>query len=305
MPRRILITGGKGYIGQYLARYFSGEDVFITTRRPRGEKERRMVLEEEESIVGVCRGMDIVIHTASIDERHITQDPQKALLVNTYGTRQLYLDAAACGVKKFLYLSTFHVYGRTTDTIITEETLTRPVSDYGLTHLFAEQYLRQLYPDNRMETAVLRLTNGIGRPDQGVDKWYLVFNDFCRTAAKEKRIVLKSNGLARRDFIAIPDICSAVGILTDANLPDFGIYNVSSQRTASIREIAKLVGSIYKELTGCELELTLPDVTEEEIRRVKDFTVASQKLRTMGWQPRESIEAVIKNILTNELGKDI
>ena len=77
----VLITGGNGYIGQYLKEYFKDDNVFITTRTPKSPQERKMILAEEESIKGVCRGMDIVIHTASMDERKIPQDPKEALLV--------------------------------------------------------------------------------------------------------------------------------------------------------------------------------------------------------------------------------
>lgn len=295
----ILITGGKGYIGQYLAQYFSNENVFITTRTPEIERERKMILSDEKTIKGVCEGMDVVIHTASMDEREIVKKPKEALLVNAFGTRELYLDAAACNVKKFLYLSTFHVYG-TVEKMVTEESMTNPVSDYALTHLFAEQYIRQLYAGNTMQTSILRLTNGIGLPGSEVDKWYLAVNDFCRTIVREKQIILKSNGLPRRDFIAIPDICSAIGFLVDLN-EEFGVYNISSQKTVSIRKIAFMVKEIYQNMTGEEAKLCIPEASKEEEESIEEFTVSSQKLRKMGWVPKETLEKTIENILKHEL----
>lgn len=295
----ILITGGNGYIGQYLTEYFSDDNVFITTRCPKNPKEREMNLTDEKTIEGVCKGIDMVIHTASMDERRIPKDPKEALLVNAYGTRNLYLDAAACNVKRFLYLSTFHVYGAVEQTI-TEESRTDPISDYGLTHLFAEQYLKQLHSKCKMQTMILRLTNGIGLPGKNVDKWYLAVNDFCRTIVREKKIILKSNGLPRRDFVAISDICRAVGTLADSNM-DFGVYNVSSQKTASIREIALMVRDVYERLTGEETKLDLPAVSREEVESVQDFTVSSHKLRMLGWKPEEPMEETIEKILKYEL----
>lgn len=295
----VLITGGNGYIGQYLKAYFKMDNVFITTRTPKDPQERKLILGEKESIEGVCQGMDIVIHTASMDERKIPQDPKEALLVNTYGTRNLYLDAVACKVKQFLYLSTFHVYGMT-EGLITEESLLNPLSEYAITHLFAEQYLGQLYKHHKLQTSIVRLTNGIGLPGKDVDKWYLAVNDFCRTIVREKKIVLKSNGLPRRDFIAIPDICSAIRTVLKTDT-DFGIYNISSQRTISIREIAIMVSDIYQKLTGTKAELELPVVSKEEAGQVKDFNVSSEKLRRLGWKPCETLEATIEKILKHEL----
>lgn len=295
----ILITGGKGYIGQYLAQYFSNENVFVTTRTPRTALERKMILSDEKTIKGVCEGIDVVIHTASMDEREILKKPKEALLINAFGTRELYLDAAVCKVKKFLYLSTFHVYG-TVEKMVTEESRTTPISDYALTHLFAEQYIRQLHASNTMQTSILRLTNGIGLPGNEVDKWYLAVNDFCRTIVREKQIVLKSNGLPRRDFIAIPDICSAIKFSLNLE-EEFGVYNISSQKTVSIREIAFMVKEIYQKMTGEEAKLSLPEVSKEEVESIKDFTVSSQKLRKIGWEPKETLEKTIENILKHEL----
>lgn len=295
----ILVTGGNGYIGQYLKEYFKDENVFITTRTPKGPRERKLILTEDESIEGICQGMDIIIHTASMDERKIFHDPKEALLVNAYGTRKLYLDAVACNVKQFLYLSTFHVYGKA-EGMITEESILNPLSDYALTHLFAEQYLEQLYNHYRMQTSIVRLTNGIGLPGKNVDKWYLVVNDFCRTIVKEERIVLKSNGLPRRDFIAISDICSAIGTVLKANM-GFELYNISSQKTISIRETAILVRDTYQRITGEKAKLELPVVSREEIEQVNDFTVSSEKLRMLGWNPCETLESTIETILKYEL----
>jgi len=295
----ILITSWNGYIGQYLKEYFKDENVHITTRTPKSSQERKMILTEDESIEGICQGMDIIIHTASMDERKISQNPKEALLVNAYGTRKLYLDAVACNVKQFLYLSTFHVYGMA-EGVITEESTLNPLSEYALTHLFAEQYLEQLYNRYRIQTSIVRLTNGIGLPGKDVDKWYLVINDFCRTIVREKRIILKSNGLPRRDFIAISDICSAIGTVLKTNM-GFGLYNISSQKTISIRETAILVRDIYQRITGEKAELELPVVSREEIEQVKDFTVSSEKLRMLGWNPCEEIETTIEKILKYEL----
>lgn len=295
----ILITGGNGYIGQYLANYFKDENVIVTTRKPKGSRERKMNLTEDKSIEGICQGMDIVIHTASMDERNIPRAPKEALLVNAYGTRNLYLDAVACGVKQFVYLSTFHVYGMV-DGVITEESPVNPLSEYALTHLFAEQYLEQLYNHFKLKTSIVRLTNGIGLPGEDVDKWYLAVNDFCRTIVREKRIVLKSNGLPQRDFIAIPDICSAIGIVLKTNA-GFGLYNISSQKTISIRETAMMVNDIYRKLTDEETELELPAVSREEAEQIRDFTVSSDKLCRLGWKPCETLEETIEKILIHEL----
>ena len=54
-------------------------------------------------------------------------------------------------------------------------------------------------------------------------------------------------------------------------------------------------------MTGEEAKLSLPEVSKEEVESIKDFTVSSQKLRKIGWEPKETLEKTIENILKHEL----
>lgn len=297
----VLVTGGNGYIGRYLVEGLvkAGYGVYQTTHKDRWtlpENVRYLDLSEDSSCIDVCSGMDVVVHTATMDERRITSDAKSALEINAYGTRQLFMDAVRCGVKKFIYLSTFHVYGKQCGTI-DESTQPEPENDYGLTHYFAEQYLRQMSANSACETYVLRLTNGVGIPLGNTDKWYLAINDFCKSAFEEQQISLKSNGLSLRDFVAIHDLVAAVKMLMGKPYQGpFEIYNVSAQHSISIREAARLVADIYSRRYGCRCKLLIPDAAPEEKSGVQPLLVLSEKLCGLGWQPQETLEETIDSI---------
>lgn len=301
---RVLLTGGTGYIGQYMAEELkrNGYDVIITSRNRSenvaGYKNRYMELLEPSSIQGICSGIDIVIHMANLDERIITSHPMETFLANSFATRELYCDAVRNEVRHFVYLSTFHVYGLNQGTI-DEKTVTNPKTDYGLSHLFAEEYLRQLVEKEKCQVSILRLTNGIGIPLNKTQKWYLVVNDFCRMAYFDQTIVMKSNGLPLRDFIAIKDVVQAIVLLVNrsGNLKnDYSIYNLSSEYTYSIRDMAYIVKEIYENRYGKKLEMKIPEVTVEEIDAVQPLMVVSQKIRALGWKPKICVEDIIEEI---------
>ena len=311
---KVLLTGGTGYIGQYMANLLmtKGYEVVITSRSHdktvMGYENRTMELLNISTIKGICRQIDIVIHMANLDEILVKSQPQEAFLANSYATRELYLDAVDHGVKHFIYLSTFHVYGAS-EGEIDEETTVNPQSDYALSHFFAEEYLRQLSRNtHHCKVSVVRLTNGIGLPLKGVKKWYLVINDFCRTAYYKKQIILKSNGLPIRDFVAIRDIIEAIFILirkSNQQNEYFSIYNISSQCTYSIRQIAYLVKETCYEKYHMDVTLQLPNVTKEQIQSVKPLKISSEKIRTLGWSPRFTVKEVIEEILNGlEAQKD-
>lgn len=306
---RILVTGGNGYLGTYFVKALSacGHEVYYTVRRQRemvSGNVRYLNLADDSSFTEVCRGMDVVIHTATMDERKIPSDGRAALEINAFGTRQLYLDAVKCGVKKFIYMSTFHVYGYSSG-VIDESTIPMPKSDYGLTHYFAEQYLMQLSKNNSCKVDIIRLTNGVGVPLGNADKWYLAVNDFCRSAFENQKIVLQSDGTPLRDFVAIHDLAEAVRILAEENGREpFEIYNISSQQSISMKDAAEQVADLYTNKYGKHCGLVIPGTLEKKEHTVLPLTVLSGKIRKLGWENHEQLADTIEDIfLYLEQGK--
>lgn len=301
--KHILITGGNGYIGQYAVQHFTsaGYRVTVTLRDPNcnytDAQARQMDLLDTSTIEDVCRGIDVVIHTATMDERKIAADSKQALLANAYATRILYMDAQKHGVTDFLYLSTFHVYGVSSGAV-DELIIPNPKTDYALTHFMAELYLNQLSQSSATHHAIMRLTNGISAPMLGVDKWYLVVNDFCKTLYETGKIVMRSNGLPLRDFIAIPDVVAAMEILVQTscgkNLNQ--VYNVSSNDAISIRNLLNQVAEIYHCRYGKIAQIQAPSVSQQEINAVASLRVCNDKLKKLGWQPQMTVNDVINGI---------
>lgn len=303
--KKVLITGGFGYVGGFLTKLLQdlNYEITVTTSRKDLVKEddsfniRYMNLLNEDSIYDICRNTDVVIHTATFDERLIKEKPREALLVNTYGTKLILESAVRYGVEKFIYLSTFHVYGKG-EGIVTEDTPTTPIADYGMTHLFSELYCRQFSELYNLDVIITRSTNGVGLPRfANTDRWYLALNDFCKTVFNEQKIKLKTNGLQLRDFICIKDVVQGVLQLIqhDISPSHFEIYNISSEKTISIRDLAVLISSIYRSRYKKDVELDIPEV-ESKDNVIKELLVDSKKLRKLGWMTTLSIEDAINEV---------
>ncbi len=260
---KILITGGLGYIGGRIASYLKEKApkfrIFLTTRDKNRElpswTEKFIVLQMnllDENSIDNClsnKDIDVIIHLAALNEIDSMKDPALALEVNTQGTYKLLSVANANGINRFVYFSTFHVYGKVSGSVITEETPTMPFHPYAITHRAAENLVSFFNHYHKMKTVIFRLSNGYGYPmDKDIDRWTLVFNDLCRQAVTSGRIVLKSSGKQHRDFISLHDVARAVYHFLYA-VPDIwgnGFYNIGGNCSMSILDVAEKISDIYK-----------------------------------------------------------
>jgi len=260
----ILITGGLGYIGGRIASYLKKKkpdsSILFTTRN----KDRklplwtdkftvlRMNFLDEDSIADCFedKGIDVIIHLAALNEIDSIKDPALALEVNTQGTYKLLNIASRKKIDRFVYFSTFHVYGETSSSVITEETPTTPFHPYAITHRAAEDFVTFFNHYHKMKTLIFRLSNGYGYPmDMDINRWTLVFNDLCRQAVTSGRIVLKSSGKQHRDFISLHDVARAVYHFLFA-VPDKwgdGLYNLGGNCSMSILDVAEKISDVYRE----------------------------------------------------------
>ena len=259
----IMITGGLGYIGGRIASYLKKNTpesrIFLTTR----DKDRRlppwadkfivlqMNLLDEYSINNCLEGknIDVIIHLAALNEIESIKNPALALEVNTHGTYRLLSVANENRIDRFVYFSTFHVYGETSGSIITEDTPTKPFHPYAITHRAAEDFVTFFNRYQKMRTLIFRLSNGYGYPmDKDIDRWTLVFNDLCKQAVTTGRVILQTSGKQHRDFISLHNVARALEHFLFA-VPDKwgdGLYNLGGNCSMSILDVAEKISDIYR-----------------------------------------------------------
>ena len=261
--KKILITGGLGYVGGRIANYLKEKEphthIFLTTRNMNRKlpqwTEKFTILEMDildESSISNClrdKDIDIIIHLAALNEIDSMKDPKSALEVNTKGTYRLLDLACNAGIKTLIYFSTFHVYGDVLESVITEETPTRPFHPYAITHRAAEDFVNYFKHYCGMKTLIFRLSNGYGYPmHKEVNRWTLVFNDLCKQAVTGGKILLRSSGRQYRDFISLHDVARAVHhfIFVAPDRWGDGLYNLGGNCSMSILQVAKKISDVYR-----------------------------------------------------------
>ena len=292
----VLITGGLGYVGGRLANHLISAapelSLRLMTRRGRdrlpawanGLEVVQADLSDHQALSAALSGIDTVVHLAALNEIESQRDPYQALEVNGRGTLRLLEACRIREVNRFIYLSTFHVYGPGASQPITEQSATRPVHPYAITHRLAEDFVNWYRYSHGLESLVLRLSNAYGYPaDPGVQRWTLVFNDLCMQAVRDGEIKLRSSGGQHRDFISLTDVARGIHHLLGLAEERWGdgLFNLGGECTLSILEVAQRVAREFSYCYGREVPII---VGEEGDRNTESSMVYSiEKLKGTGF----------------------
>jgi UDP-glucose 4-epimerase len=147
IKRKILITGGMGYVGGRLAVHLAqaGHQIVLGSRNassppvwlPQAEV-LQIAWGDAGALEQSCDGVDVVIHAAGMNAQDCAADPAAALGFNGVATARLVAAACRAGVQRFIYLSTAHVYASPLVGAITEETCPRNMHPYATSHIAGE-----------------------------------------------------------------------------------------------------------------------------------------------------------------------
>lgn len=303
---RILVTGGTGYVGARLAAGLAeGHEVVVTTRGPAapldylpGARVVQVDYADPATLRPVMEGVGCVYHLAAANEIVCGQDHARAVRDNVLDALNVLDAAIAAGVGRFVNFSTAHVYG-VLEGRITEDSPTRPVHPYAITHLAFEQFLRLRDSRGEIEGVNIRLSNAVGAPQHAaVDRWTLVANDLCRMAVTTGELRLKSDGTLSRDFVALSDvvrIAAALGAVPRDRL-GCGTVNLGSGRTVTVGDLARMVQASFRRQTGRDIALHFGPPSGAATGAPLVFSV--NRLRALDLGPQAALEDEVDALLS-------
>jgi UDP-glucose 4-epimerase len=308
---KILITGGLGYLGGRIAvslkRNHPESTITLGTSRkiseaPDWAKDFQIVplniLDPASIEKAVSNDIHVIIHLAALNEHDSFNNIESAWKTNTLGTQALLSAACQKQILKFIYFSTFHVYGDFQGEI-TEDSPTWPHHPYAATHRAAEDMVRFYKRYKDMDTLTLRLSNGFGYPmDSGINRWTLVFNDLCRQAMTSGKMVIKSSGRQHRDFISLHDVASAVDhfLFKNADKWDDGLFNLGGDCSFSILDVAKTIATVYEKKYGKPVPIQITGKGNEDHYDPVHFNI--DKLKKTGFRLTGNMEKEIEQTLS-------
>ena len=274
-PKRVLITGGFGYLGGRLAQYLTeyGHNIVLGSREypdnpkwPSSLEVMQLNWDDENALVKACKNINVIIHTAGMNAQECGADPVAALAFNGLATARLTRASQKAGVTKFIYMSTAHVYCSPLVGKITDRTCPRNLHPYATSHIAGENAVL-FGSENKIDFTgvVLRLSNVVGAPNSiNTSCWTLFANNICREAAESHSITIRNNPQAFRDFVSMTTVCEVCRCLIDdvENHHSY-VYNIGSGESLSLLQMANLIKERYKINFNISLDLVLPNINKK------------------------------------------
>jgi len=302
---RVLITGGAGFIGSYVAEALSEScDVLILDNLSSGKKEFVDALVKghgvrfakadilKGSVRRFMKDIDAVIHLASNpDVRAGIKQPSLHFECNVVLTQKLLEAMRSSEVKTILFSSTSTIYGEP-PVVPTPETYGPlvPISTYGATKLASEALIAAYAKTCGWRALIFRLANVVGgRSTHGVT------HDFVNKLRKNpKRLeILGRYPGTLKSYVHVSDVVAGMMSAWKAIGEQVDFYNIGSEDMMTVGEIAAIVVEEMG-LTGAKLEWAGGiDGGRGWAGDVKKMILSIEKLKRTGWKPRyKSAEAV-------------
>jgi UDP-glucose 4-epimerase len=300
MSRRVLVTGGAGFIASHVADLYLEDGWEVTVLDDLSTGRRKNVPAAAEFVecgVNDARARKLLEeggftvlnhHAAQMDVRVSVTDPLFDERVNIAGLINLLEGARRGGVRRVVFASSGGVvYGEGDALPHREKALKLPVSPYGVSKLASEYYLAMYAQLHGLEVVPLRYANVYG-PRQNPHGEAGVVAIFCSRVLREEPLTVYGDGTQTRDYVFVGDVARAnlaatTGRLARLRSIDDVAFNVGTGVETSVIELARTILNA----AGANVPIEHVDARPGELQR---SAVDPGKLEGQwNWRPEVSL----------------
>ena len=292
--RRVLVTGGAGFIGSHVCDAFAADGWSVTALDDLSSGKEENLSTGIDLVVADIRspeaatlirdgGFEVISHhAAQIDVRISVERPDHDASINIMGLLNLLQAAVSGGVRRFLYVSSGGVvYGEPEDLPVSETAPKQPLSPYGVSKLTGEHYLHFYRQIQGLESVSLRYSNVFG-PRQDPHGEAGVVAIFGRSILEGRQLTIFGDGEQTRDYVYVGDVAQANVLsarldVSDSKTMDDVAFNVGTGLETSVNELASALMTV----AGREVPVEhAPERPGELLRNCLD----ASKLEGKGWR---------------------
>jgi UDP-glucose 4-epimerase len=298
--KRILVTGGAGFIGSHLSKKLSTltPSLTIYDNLSNGNLENVKHLPKVHFVKGDIldtkklvsqERTELIYHLAAqVVVPYSMENPVEDFETNARGTLNV-LEKARKDDARVVFSSSAAVYGNPAVLPTPEDYGFHPVSCYGLSKVVGEEYCQMYTQQYGLKTTILRFANVYGPGCHGV------ISDFLDKIHRNPgKLEIIGTGLQSRDFVHVSDVVDILLSVTTADNAIGGTFNVGFGKTTKIIDLAKMMLRILN-LSDKTFITTTNVPWKGDINTIWfDITKAKNELK---WTPMISIEDNLKEII--------
>lgn len=299
MDKKVLVTGGAGFIGSTLIRRLLEKGYEVTVQdnmsiglRDNLPKDRKLKLitgdvRDFELVATVARAHPYVMHLAAQAFIPLSyQLPLQVAEVNAIGSINVFKACLDHGVKRLIHISSSEIYGSAEHTPMDEKHVLHPHSTYAVAKAAADMWAQTFYWERKLPVVILRPFNTFGSRESLP---YFI-PEMVRQCVKEPEIHV-GNLETQRDFTYVDDTVEAMVMALETDGIEGEIINIGTGKTWKMRDILNLV---KKETDSEEKEV----IVDEHRLRPKDVDILlsdnSKARKILGWRPTTEFKEGIK-----------
>lgn len=300
---KVLITGGAGFIGSFLAHKLVklGRDVTIVDNLSMGRKENIEDIDVTFYQHDVCDHQfmhklldngqfDYIYYLAAVSsvadsvERPLeTHEVNQESVVDTLE----YIRVKRLPIKRFLFTSSAAVYGNLPDFPKREDSHVQPLTPYAIDKYASERFTIDYGNLYGLPTAAVRFFNVYG-PRQNPDSPYSGVLSIITKCMKENRpFTLYGDGSQTRDFVYVDDVVNALMTISKQNGRP-RVYNVANGGETPLIDVIHT----YEKISGKKISINYKEVRNGDINKSR---ADISRLKEIGFQPQWSLEDGLKN----------
>jgi UDP-glucose 4-epimerase len=294
--KKVVITGGAGFIGSHLADalLLEGCEVHVVDNLVQGKREdvpveaifHELDVRDTETLTHICEGAQAVFHLAALPRVTYSYDhPTESHEANIDGTFSVLMAARNAGVGRVIYAGSSSSYGTQDRLPFTEDMQVHPMSLYAFQKYAGEEYARLFSENYGLETVTLRFFSVYGprmRPDGG---YALAIPKFLQSLKEGRPLPITGDGSHTRDFTHVRDVVRACLLAMESeNVRKGEVINIAAGRNVSVNTLAELIGGEREYLAA------RPGDAQDT------FGDTARARELLGWEPTIALEDGIKEL---------
>ncbi|OAB77318.1 SDR family oxidoreductase [Cochleicola gelatinilyticus] len=259
--KKILITGGAGFIGSNLCEYFLSKDYEVTCLDNFATGHKKNIqsfldhtnftliegdIRDLKTCQSACKNVAFVLHQAALGSvpRSIN-DPITSNDVNVSGFLNMLVAARDNNVQRFVYAASSSTYGDSESLPKVEANIGKPLSPYAITKYVNELYAANFKQTYGLDTIGLRYFNVFGRRQDPNGAYAAVIPKFVKQFIDHQSPVINGDGSYSRDFTYIDNVIQMNYLaITTQNIDALNqVYNTAVGDRVTIKEMAEVIRS--------------------------------------------------------------